>query len=304
MAYLIDGKTYAKILRSTLKEELAATDFHPSLAVILVGDDKPSQTYVGLKKKASLAIGMHFHDYLMSKMAATGDVIQAVNFLNDDEEIDGIVVQLPLPEGIETDEVTKAINPALDVDGFHPDNIRQFLGGDKNALAPGLAEGILRLIELPGEKIKGKHAVIVAKSPVFVETLAKLLSDREVDVEWVKPTALDLAERCRSGHILIAAAGKAGLITDEHIRPGSTIIDMGFNYLEDGSLVGDVEYNKVASEVGWITPVPGGVGPMTVAMLLWRTYQLACRRHGLPMPEIPMVTMADIIAEQKKALTK
>jgi methylenetetrahydrofolate dehydrogenase (NADP+)/methenyltetrahydrofolate cyclohydrolase len=152
---------------------------------------------------------------------------------------------------------------------------------------------MLRLIQLPGEPLAGRHAVIVAKWPPFAESLAKALQNLNVEVEWIKPNTLNLAERTRTGHILLTAAGKANLITGDMVKPGAIVIDMGTNHVA-GKLVGDVDYNSVATVAGWLTPVPGGVGPMTVAMLLWRAYQLACQRHDLPVPEIPQITLADL----------
>jgi methylenetetrahydrofolate dehydrogenase (NADP+)/methenyltetrahydrofolate cyclohydrolase len=309
MAKLLDGRGYAQLLRDLLKKELAATQLHPHLAVVLVGDDKPSHTYVGLKKKASLEVGFTFNDYLLSAAAGAGDITQVIHFLNEEKDdthgssMDGIIVQLPLPVAIadQTEAITAAIDPAKDADGFHPDNVRRLLAGDTGVLPPSLSTGILRLIELTGEQLDGKHAVIVAKWPVFAEVLAKLLSDQGVDVEWIRPGALNLMERTKTAHILVTAAGRAGLITGDHIKPGAIVVDVSSN-VANGQVVGDVEVETVFPIASWLSPVPGGVGPMTVAMLLWRTYQLACQARQLPIPEIPRISLADLLARQPKAI--
>lgn len=300
MAKILDGRAYAQILRAKLKQELQRVKMQPQLAVVLVGDDKPSHTYVRLKEKASQELGIQFHKYLLPATVGTGDIVQVINFLNEDKQIDAIIVQLPLPAGLNSDLILRNIDPVKDTDGFHVDNIRRFLAGEKNVLPPGLTEAIMRLLLLTGEPLLNKRAVIVAKSPVLVEPMAKILSDQEVTVEWVKPTDLNLAERTRQAHIVVTAVGKAWLLTDEHLKPGATVIDLGANYMAEGVVVGDVDYNTVFPVVDWITPVPGGVGPMTVAMLMWRTYQLACCRAGVPVMPVPMVTGAEMQALQSK----
>lgn len=301
MVKTIDGRGYAQLLQAKLAEELRKVELNPApgLAVLLVGDDRPSQVYVGLKQRASEKAGIHFHRYNVAAHEPAGSIIQYVSFLVEDEAIDAIVLQLPLPQELreQTDLITRQINPDKDVDGFHPDNVRRYLAGEAGALAPGLVEGLVRLAQLPGEPLAGKHAVVVAKWPPFVETLAKMLQDLGVDVEWVKPSALDLVERVRTGDVIFAAAGHANLINGDMVKPGAIVVDMGTNHV-DGQLVGDVDVEGAAPLASWMTPVPGGVGPVTVAMLLWRTYQLACRRRGLPVPEIPRPTAAEVAAFQ------
>lgn len=294
MSKILDGRAYAQVLRAKLKQELQRVNMQPQLAVVLVGDDKPSHTYVRLKEKVSQELGIQFHKYLLPTSVGSGDIVQVINFLNEDQDIDGIIVQLPLPKGLDSDLILRNIDPAKDADGFHTDNVRRFLAGDKDVLPPGLVEAIMRLILLSGESLTNKRAVVVAKSPIIVEPLAKILNDHEVGVEWVKPTDLDLVERTKAAHLVITAVGKAWLLNDEHLKPGAIVIDLGANYIAEGVVVGDVDYNAVFSIVDWITPVPGGVGPMTVAMLMWRTYQLACRRAGVPVMPVPLVTPAEI----------
>lgn len=300
MVKAIDGKGYAQLLQAKLAAELKQVklDPAPGLAVVLVGEDRPSQVYVGLKQKASEKVGIHFHRYNVGGHELAGSIIQYIHFLVEDETVDGIVLQLPLPAELRaaTDEIVRQVDPAKDVDGFHPDNVRRYLAGEAGAMEPGLVEGLVRLAELPGEPLAGRHAVVVAKWAPFVETLARALQLRGVDVEWVKPDALDLAERVRTGDVVVAAAGRANLITGEMVKRGAVVVDMGTNHL-DGQLVGDVEAESVAPLASWMTPVPGGVGPVTVAMLLWRTYQLACRRRGLPVPEIPRPTAEEVAAQ-------
>jgi methylenetetrahydrofolate dehydrogenase (NADP+)/methenyltetrahydrofolate cyclohydrolase len=300
MVKIIDGKGYAQLLQRKLAEEVRSPHaVVPSLAVVLVGEDRASQLYVGLKKKASEKAGMHFHSYLVSEHEPAGSVMQYIHFLVEDEDVDAIVLQLPLPGALadETEAITRQIHPEKDVDGFHPDNVRRYLAGEPGVLPPGLVEGMVRLVQLTGEQLRGKHAVLVAKWPPFVEALSKAFQDMGVDTEWVKPDALDLSARVRTGDIVLTAAGRAGLITGDMVKPGAIIIDMGTNHVAE-QLVGDVDAASVADVAGWITPVPGGVGPETVAMLLWRAYQLACRRRGLPVPEIPRPTLAEVAAFQ------
>lgn len=303
MVKLIDGRSYAQLLQRKLADELRAVHLQPapSLAVVLVGDDKPSQVYVELKQKASEKVGILFHRYNVSATEPAGSIVQYINFLVEDEDVDGIVLQLPLPAALResAEFISQQIRPDKDVDGFHPDNVRRFLAGEVDIMAPGLVEGMVRLMQLPGEPLAGKHAVLVAKWPPFVEALAKALQDQGVDVEWVRPDALNLAERVRIGDIVLAAVGKAGLVHGDMVKPGAIVIDMGTNHV-GGILVGDVDAVSVAEVADWLTPVPGGVGPVTVAMLLWRTYQLACSRRGLPIPQIPRPTLAEVAAFKAK----
>ncbi len=300
MVKLIDGRGYAQLLQHKLAGEVRAEHaVVPSLAVVLVGEDKASQLYVGLKERASLKVGMHFHRYNVSPAEPAGSIMQYIHFLVEDEDVDAIVLQLPLPDGVAelTESIIRQIHPDKDVDGFHPDNVRRYLAGEPGVLAPGLVEGLVRLAQLTGEQLAGRHAVLVAKFPPFVEALSKAFQDVGVGTEWVEPGALNLPERVRTGDIVLTAAGRAGLITGDMVKPGAIVIDMGTNHVGE-HLVGDVDAASVADVAGWITPVPGGVGPVTVVMLLWRAYQLACRRRGLPMPQIPRPTLAEVAAFQ------
>ncbi|PWB38888.1 MAG: bifunctional 5,10-methylene-tetrahydrofolate dehydrogenase/5,10-methylene-tetrahydrofolate cyclohydrolase [Parcubacteria group bacterium] len=276
MPKIIDGKALAEEIQAELTKEITAKKLNPNLAVVLVGNDPASRLYVGLKKKACQKIGIAFHEYLLAADSSETKVLETINFLNNDSEIDAILVQLPLPAGLDTDKIVSAIDPTKDVDGFHAKNIEKFLAQQTDFI-PGLPLGIIKLIKSTGENLNGKKAVIVAKSQILYRPLAKLLNDQDVVTEIVSPTEKSLKDKTLTADILITAIGKAFAITEEMVKDGAIVIDVGTNKIDDKYTVGDVDYSGVFEKVSHITPVPGGVGPMTVAMLLYNTVKLAER---------------------------
>ncbi len=273
MAKIIDGKALAVEIQQELTVEIKTNDLHPELAVILVGDDPASKLYVRLKKKACEQIGIEFHEYLMPDNITLEQVLETIDFLNKDELTDAILVQLPLPKNLDTEAIIKAIDPKKDVDGFHPENIKKLLAGQTD-FVPGLALGILKLIESTGEDLNNKSAVIVAKGDIFFQPLTKVLADKNIHAQLVDPKDLELKKYTSQADILIVAIGQPFFIKEDMVKNGAIVIDVGTNKIDDHQVVGDVDYSAVFEKVSHITPVPGGVGPMTVAMLLYNTVEL------------------------------
>ncbi len=272
MEKIINGRALARKIRQEIKEEIYSKHLRPSLAVVLVGEDPASQLYVGLKKRACQEVGIDFHEYLLAENSSAKQVLEVINFLNKDETVDAILIQLPLPEHLDADEIIFAMDPKKDVDGFHPSSIKNFLD-NQSSFVPGLALGIYKLIASTEENLANKKATIVAKSNILYQPVAKLLNDQGVTTTIVHPGDKDLTNRCQEADILISACGKAFFITADLVKDGATVIDVGTNQVGDHT-VGDVDYSAVFSKVKYITPVPGGVGPMTVAMLLYNALRL------------------------------
>ena len=272
MAQIIDGKTIAEKIKADLAQEIFTNFLRPNLAVLLIGDDPASRLYVSLKKKACQQVGIQFHEYLLPTEISEQQVLESINFLNQDETVDAILVQLPLPKHLNTNTIIEAINPDKDVDGFHPTNIKKILVGS-NTFIPGLALGIIKLLEATQENLSGKQAVIIAKNDVFYQPLTKILADKKISAQLVDPKNPDLSKYTSQADILIVAIGQAFFIKADMVKNNAIIIDIGTNKVGE-TVVGDVDYSDVFEKVGHITPVPGGVGPMTVAMLLYNTVQL------------------------------
>ncbi len=272
MAQIIDGKTIAEKIKADLAQEIFTNFLRPSLAVLLIGDDPASRLYVSLKKKACQQVGIQFHEYLLPETISEDKVLESINFLNQDETVDAILVQLPLPKHLNTNVIIEAINPNKDVDGFHPANIKKILAGT-NTFIPGLALGIIKLLEATQENLSGKQAVIIAKNDVFYQPLTKILADKKISAQLVDPKNPDLSKYTSQADILIVAIGQAFFIKANMVKNNAIVIDIGTNKVGE-TVVGDVDYSDVFEKVGHITPVPGGVGPMTVAMLLYNTVQL------------------------------
>ncbi len=272
MAQIIDGKKIAESIKAEIAGEIFQNFYHPNLAVILIGSDEASKLYVALKKQAAKKVGIEFSEYLMPANISQDQVLEAINFLNKDEDVDAILVQLPLPTQLDADTIIQSIDPTKDVDGFHPKNIKKLLNNSADFI-PGLPLGIIRLLESTGENLAEKKAVIVAKSEIFYRPLKKLLNDLKVATEIVDPKNKDIKKITKAADILISAAGIAFFITADMIKEKAIVIDVGTNKVKDYT-VGDVDYSSVFAKASHITPVPGGVGPMTVAMLLYNTLQL------------------------------
>lgn len=273
MTKIIDGKSISKDIQKEIGVGIAQNSYKPNLAVILIGEDEASKLYVELKKKACEKVGIEFHEYLMDKDVKIEYILETIDFLNKDKDIDAILIQLPLPEHLDTDKIIKAIDINKDVDGFHPDNINKLLE-NKNSFTPGLPLGIIKLLESTKENLENKQSVIVSKSDIFYKPLEKLLKDKKIKVKIIKPDDNKLSDIIKEADILITAIGKPFFIKKDMVKKDSIIIDIGTNKIDDKYTVGDIDYTGVFQKVGYITPVPGGVGPMTVAMLLHNTLKL------------------------------
>lgn len=279
-ARILDGELVARAARGEVTRRVEALDYRPGLATVLVGDDPASHSYVRGKRKDAAEVGIgSFHHEL------PGDITQEelsglLDRLNEDERVDGILVQLPLPAHLDEEAAVERIDPAKDVDGLHPSSLGRLVLG-KSGLRPCTPSGILRILDHYGIEISGSRAVIVGRSFLVGRPLALMLSEKGVDatVTLAHSRTRHLAEVTGAADILVAAAGSPGLITAEHVKPGATVVDVGVSRTQDG-LVGDVEFRPVAEVAGAITPVPGGVGPMTRAMLLVNTIAAATARRS------------------------
>jgi len=285
MAILIDGKQASREIRDALRAEAArlkaATGIVPGLAVILVGENPASRIYVGSKEKACEEAGFLSRVYRVPAETAERDILKRIRMLNDDRKIHGILVQLPLPAHIRAEAVIEAIDPRKDVDGFHPYNTGRLFSG--NPLhRPCTPLGILTLLDRYGIVMEGKEAVIVGRSNIVGKPLALMLLSRNATVTVCHTRTKNLPEVTRRAEILLAAAGKAEMIEAHMVRDGAVVIDVGVNRGADGRLVGDVAFAGAAEKASHITPVPGGVGPMTIAMLLKNTLQAAGYKDGPP----------------------
>ncbi|WP_232696101.1 bifunctional methylenetetrahydrofolate dehydrogenase/methenyltetrahydrofolate cyclohydrolase FolD [Brevibacillus daliensis] len=277
-AQIIDGKVYAKTYRETLKTEVDALvqqGVQPGLAVVLVGEDPASQTYVNGKIKACEETGIYSKAFRLQSDIAESELLALVEELNQDPNIHGILVQLPLPAHINEDAVIDAISKEKDVDGFHPVSVGNLSIG-KETFLPCTPHGVIKLIESTGLGIAGKHAVIVGRSNIVGKPVAMLLLQKNATVTICHSRTKDLGEMTRQADILIVAVGVAHLIKKEHVKEGAVVIDVGMNRV-DGKLTGDVLFDEVAEVASYITPVPGGVGPMTITMLMQNTLTAAKR---------------------------
>lgn len=276
-ATLIDGKTLAATLRAALKNSVAsllARGVQPGLAAVLVGDDPASRIYVRNKIRACEEAGIRSVHRELPANTSEGQLLDCIAELNSDRSIHGIVVQLPLPRPLQADRILAAISPLKDVDGFHAANLGALVQG-RPGFVPGTPSGILRLLEHAAVPLAGRHAVIVGRSTIVGKPLALLLLQKDATVTICHSKTADLASVTRQADILVAAVGKARMITAPMVKPGACVIDVGINRLADGKLAGDVDFAGVKEVAGAITPVPGGVGPMTVAMLMANTVRAA-----------------------------
>lgn len=279
-ARLIDGKAHAAALRGELKataSALIADGVRPGLAVVVVGDNPASRAYVRSKVKACEEVGVVSELHEFATQTPESALIDRLHALNANPEIDGVLVQLPLPPHIDAARVLSAVAPDKDVDGFHVRNAGALLVGIAN-FVPCTPAGIMHLLDKEGVPIAGKHAVVVGRSNIVGKPVALLLLQRDATVTICHSRTPDLAAFARSADILIAAVGRVNLIGTEMVKPGACVIDVGMNRTASGKLCGDVDFETVRDIAGWITPVPGGVGPMTVAMLVANTLRAAGRR--------------------------
>lgn len=286
---LIDGKALAKRMREEIAADVAALKAErgvvPGLAVVLVGEDPASVSYVTAKERACAEAGMRSVEVRLPESVAEDKLVAEIARLNADPEVDGVLVQLPLPKGIDTKRVIEAISPEKDVDGFTPVNIGRMMIGDKCFL-PCTPHGIVKLIEFAGMDLKGRHVVVIGRSNIVGRPLSVLLSMKGVDatVTLCHTATRDVAAFTRTADAVVVAAGRPGTLTGDMLRKGAVVIDVGVNRVRDATsargyrLVGDADFESCSRVASAITPVPGGVGPMTITMLLWNTLASARRR--------------------------
>ena len=277
MAQIINGKELAQSIRLKLKEEveeLKKAEINPKLAVIMVGEDKASKVYVKNKSKACEEVGVEFEEYLLPANTKMKDLLELIEKLNNDITIHGILVQSPLPEGLDANEAFKTISPKKDVDGFNPINVGK-LSLNQDCFVSCTPFGIIKMLEAYNIAIEGANAVVIGRSNIVGKPLAKCLLNKNATVTVCHSKTKNLKEITSKADILVAAIGKPKFVTADMVKEGATIIDVGINRMEDGKLVGDTDFENIKEKVSYITPVPGGVGPMTVAMLMYNVVKAA-----------------------------
>jgi len=290
-ADIIDGKAFAAGLRARIADKVrdlkAKTGVTPGLAVVLVGEDPASKVYVGSKIKSTIEAGMNSFEHKLPETATEAEILALVDTLNKDKAVNGILVQLPLPKGLTEQTITQAVSPEKDVDGLHVVNAGRLASG-LEAMIPCTPLGCLLMLKDRLGSLEGKEAVVIGRSNLFGKPMGQLLLQANATPTIAHSRTKNLAEVCRRADILIAAVGRAQMVKADWVKPGATVIDVGINRIdaEGGKtrLVGDVDFDAVKSVAGAITPVPGGVGPMTIACLLQNTLTAACRQNGLPDP--------------------
>ncbi|HEY9581785.1 MAG TPA: bifunctional methylenetetrahydrofolate dehydrogenase/methenyltetrahydrofolate cyclohydrolase FolD [Savagea sp.] len=283
VAQLIDGKGIGQTIKAEIAEEvkeLVKQGCKPGLAVILVGDDPASATYVKNKEKATIAAGMTSRLIRLPKETTQEELLSHVRQLNEDDDIHGILVQLPLPKHLNEDEVIRTITPDKDVDGFHPVNVGKMVIGQPTYLSC-TPYGIIELLERTNVEIAGRHAVVIGRSNIVGKPMGQLLLQRDATVTYCHSRTPNLAEMTKQADILVVAVGRAKMIDASYVKEGAVVIDVGMNRDENGKLCGDVDFDSVKEVSSAITPVPGGVGPMTITMLLKNTVHSARRACGI-----------------------
>jgi methylenetetrahydrofolate dehydrogenase (NADP+) / methenyltetrahydrofolate cyclohydrolase len=279
-AQLIDGKALSQSVRDKIAQEAASlfarSGIKPGLAAILVGDDPASHLYVKNKEKACEAVGIYVADHKLPASTTQEELLTLIDKVNRDPQIHGILVQLPLPKQIDSKVVLNAVSPDKDADGFHPYNIGRLVEGNPvfEACTP---KGVIKMIESTGIGIEGKRAVVLGRSNIVGKPVALMLLQRNATVTVCHSKTKDLPAVCREAEILVVAIGKPKFVTADMVREGAVVVDVGVNRGADGKFVGDVDFEAVSAKASWISPVPGGVGPMTIAMLLQNTLESAQR---------------------------
>lgn len=275
---VLSGRKYARVVRSSLKERVSLLQgYPPGLAVIMVGDDPASKVYVGAKEKACKKVGINSSVINMPADSSEADVLRFVDELNSDDKVHGILVQLPLPDHISVDRIASAVLPEKDVDGFHPVNVGRLWRGE-DGLFPCTPSGIIGLLRHYDIPMSGKNALIVGRSNIVGKPMAALLLRENCTVTVAHSRTVDLIEQCVRADILVVAAGRAEMIKKDWVKPGAVVVDVGMNRNSSGKLVGDVDYHDVREVCSAITPVPGGVGPLTIAYLLENTFKARSRQ--------------------------
>ena len=284
MAQIIDGKLVAAEVRGTaarLVERVRAAGVQPGLAVVLVGDDPGSQSYVRMKERDCAEVGIRSVDYRRPADIGQDELNAIIDACNSDPSIHGILVQLPLPAGFDEEAALARISPEKDADGLHPENLGRLVRGIRapRACTPW---GVMAMLDHYGIDPAGKRAVVIGRSSIVGKPMALMLLERHATVTICHSRTVDLPAVCRQADILVAAVGRPGMITADYVKPGAVVIDVGINRTDDG-LVGDVDFAAVEPMASWITPVPGGVGPMTRAMLVSNTAEAAARAAGIEL---------------------
>ena len=281
---IIDGKKVSAQVKEEVKNQtLELKEKHgvtPGLAVVIVGNDSASRVYVNNKKKACEAVGFQSYEYALDESTTQEQLLDLVNVLNRDDRVNGILVQLPLPKHIDEKAVINAISPDKDVDAFHPINVGKIMIGEYSFL-PSTPAGVMRLIESTGTDITGKQCVVIGTSNIVGKPQAMLLLQKNGTVTICHSKTKNLKEICLGADILVVAIGRANFVTGDMIKEGAVVIDVGMNRLENGKLCGDVEFESAEKKASYITPVPGGVGPMTIAMLMKNTLTAAKQQAGI-----------------------
>ncbi|KQO17497.1 bifunctional methylenetetrahydrofolate dehydrogenase/methenyltetrahydrofolate cyclohydrolase FolD [Paenibacillus sp. Leaf72] len=282
-AHIILGKQISDLIREEIGADTASLKEKgvvPGLAVVLVGDDPASKVYVGSKEKACQQLGLYSEVHRLAESASEEEVLALIAKLNVQDTINGILVQLPLPKHINEKAVIDAIRVEKDVDGFHPESVGNLVIGD-DSLLPCTPAGVIELIKRSGVNIAGKHAVVIGRSNIVGKPVAMLLLREHATVTICHSKTANMEEIAKQADILVVAIGKAKAIDSKFVKPGAVVIDVGINRLPDGKLAGDVDYEDCLETAGYITPVPGGVGPMTITMLIQNTIKAAKRANGI-----------------------
>lgn len=279
MTIRLDGRKLADELQTALQKEVAASPFTPKLVVLLVGENPASEIYVRNKKIAAEKVGFHSVIERFPQDITEEVLLQRIQALNEDETTDGILVQLPLPKQMDEEKILLAIDPKKDVDGFHPKNLGLLLAG-KPEMIPATPFGIMSLLKAYEIPLAGKVAVVIGRSNIVGKPMAQLLLQEDATVIMTHSKTSDLQKFTQMADILIVAIGKGNFITKDYVKPGAVVIDVGMNRKADGKLTGDVDFQDVYEKVSYITPVPKGVGPMTITSLLQQTFYAAKKRRG------------------------
>ncbi len=284
MAKLIDGKQVSAQVKEQVRAEAAAIyekhGIKAGLAVVIVGNDPASRVYVNNKKKACEAVGFQSFEYALPEETTQEELLELVDTLNNDPKVNGILVQLPVPKHIDDTAIINAISPAKDVDAFHPENVGRIMIGDY-AFLPCTPAGVMELIDSTGVEISGKKCVVIGRSNIVGKPMAMLLLHRSGTVTICHSRTQDLASVTREADILVAAVGRANFVTADMVKEGAVVIDVGINRLDNGKLCGDVDFAAVEPKASWITPVPGGAGPMTIAMLMKNTLTAMKKQNNI-----------------------
>ncbi|HCD69997.1 MAG TPA: bifunctional methylenetetrahydrofolate dehydrogenase/methenyltetrahydrofolate cyclohydrolase FolD [Ruminococcaceae bacterium] len=274
MAKIIDGKAVSAAVKEQVRDEIARDGIKAGLAVVIVGNDPASRVYVNNKKKACEFCGITSFEYALPEETTMKQLLELIDTLNSDGKVNGILVQLPLPKQLDEKEVIARISPEKDVDAFHEQNVGKIMIGNYSFL-PCTPSGCMDLIHSTGVEISGKECVVIGRSNIVGKPMAMLLLHENGTVTICHSRTKNLAEVCRRADILVAAVGRPNFVTADMVKEGAVVIDVGINRLDNGKLCGDVKFDEVSEKAGWITPVPGGVGPMTIATLMKNTLTAA-----------------------------